>query len=146
MIFALAAAAIRLVTSMRRRAARPAAADWRAPSHLRGMIGVTRVQHDIAPGARGDARQRACPTRRAPITATELSVGMSESRPCYLQNPPVLRHWRRAASARGGGVHRIGQAERHPLRAGPGDHRAVVGAERGRRNDQRGLRFGGDVL
>ena len=35
-------------------------------------------------------------------------------------------------------VERIGQAERQPLGAGPGDHRAVVGAERRRRRHQHG--------
>ncbi len=42
--------------------------------------------------------------------------------------------------------HRVGQSQRKPLGAGPGDHRAVVGAQRRRRDDQRGLRLCGDGL
>ena len=40
--------------------------------------------------------------------------------------------------ARGRRVERVGEAERQPLRARPRDHRAVVGAKRGRRHHQHG--------
>ena len=45
-----------------------------------------------------------------------------------------------------GGVHRIRQANRQPFGARPRNHRTVVGAQRRRRDNQRDLRAGSDIL
>jgi hypothetical protein len=74
-----------------------------------------------------DARRR----RRRAGSRSARPISASPTRSCF-------RHlFERPARARRE-IERIGQPERQPLGAGPGDHGAVVGAQSRRRRDQRG--------
>ena len=133
----------------RRRAARRAGAGFRACL----AIAATAFRHRAPTASRRGRRARRhwrarCPRRRAPSTAMRSKAHGSASRHrrCCGRSKQArglrrLGHLvERPARARRG-VERVGEAERQPLGAGPGDHRAVVGAERRRRRDQHGAGF-----
>ena len=68
--------------------------------HLRGAVGVARIEHDIAAGARGDARQRRAPGARADHRDGVVRTAIVKTPPGCWQSPPAPWRWRRAASAR----------------------------------------------
>ena len=99
---------------------------------------VARPSPDRAPTASRRVRRaprswRApCPMRRRRPPRCAGSVTSARASP-----PRPLVAVERPARARRE-VERVGQPAREPLAAGPGDHRAVVGAQLGRRRDQHG--------
>ena len=111
----------------------PHAGQESALALLRELLGVRRVmlpQRDLASGPRGDVGERGAPCAAAEHRdAIECHAATRAC--CDISARLRLRPgdlFQRPARARRE-VERIGQAQRQPLGAGPGDHRAVVGAK-----------------
>ncbi len=113
--------------------------------HRRGRRARSTLASARAPGAGaddGDALEGSCRRPRDSCvsrctagTCSELLGRRGAGRHAAWRGGPSRRE--RPARARRG-VERVGEAEREALGAGPGDHGAVVGAQRRRRQHQRG--------
>ncbi len=96
-------------------------------------IRVARPQHDPGAGAGGDRGQRGAPgaaadDRQPPHASLAPAVAA----------PSLAKLAALSSGQRGrtGGVEPVDQTEAEPLQPGPGDHRAIVGAQRHRRRDK----------
>src|SRR5947209_2234482 len=150
MMSARAAATISAVTPMRASNRTPVNLGLLRDDAICAARAASRAYSTTSRPARAATPASAVPQAPAPITATELYEGIDALR---LKSSARVGKpsWRRCIcieqpSRAGRGIHRIDQTQCQPLGTGPGDHRAIVGAERRRRYDQGGLGFRRDVL